>query len=291
MNEKPKRNGFKVIIIVLVFLILLLSIGLNYYFYTVYIKNDTNLVNKNSNNEYINGVIPEETPHNNTIDLEDSIQVDIENTTVPQNLITNSTIVDLSPETNDNNISETEIDLNELKTLIEQYAVGIERIDYQYENLESNTILLFIAKRFFDTNSSKSSLNIDTKYASTAENFHKYLSELTGKKYKNIEYINSYSNYIGYSKINKSYVLGKDSSIITDEEYVCTAIEVIDKKDDLYTAKAIIRRTANDVKTIYQVTFTFKLNTEYEYQKYQITNLNAVNSSFYPDNTVHLIAN
>ena len=184
-----------------------------------------------------------------------------------------------------------DIDLDELKTLIEQYAVGIERIDYQYENLESNTILLFIAKRFFDTNSSKSSLDIDTKYASTASNFHKYLTELTGKKYKDIEYINSYTNYIGYSKTNKAYVLGKDSSIITNENYVCTAIEVVDKENDLYTARAIIRRTANDVKTVYQITFNFKLNKDYEYQKYHITALNAINSSFYPDNTVHLVAN
>ena len=226
---------------------------------------------------------------NTNVEFESNTTVDLNNTTKPQNQITNSTIIDLSPE----NISETdipeEVNLDELKTLIEQYAVGIQRIEYQYENLESNTILLFIAKRFFDTNSSKSSLNVDTKYASTATNFHKYLTELTGKKYNNVEYISSYTNYIGYSKTNKAYVLGKDSSVITNEDYVCTAIEVIDKQDDVYTGRAIIRRTANDVKTVYQITFNFKLNTDYEYQKYQILSLNAINSSFFPDNTVHLI--
>ena len=213
--------------------------------------------------------------------------IDIENTTKPLNQTMDSTIIDLTIDENNNDIDD--INLDELKALIEQYGIGIQRIDYLYENLESNTALLFIAKKYFDSNSSKSSLTVDTKYASTATNFHKYLSELTGKKYKDIEYIKSYSNYIGYSSKSKSYVLGKDSSIITNENYVCTAIEVIDKQDDLYTARAIIRRTANDIKTIYQITFNFKINTEYEYQKYQILSLNAINSSFYPDNTVHLV--
>ncbi len=289
MDEKPKKNGFKIFLIVIIFLILLLSVGLNYYFYSVYIKNNTST--KNNSEEYIGGMVSDNNNTNNSVEFDDNSQTDLGNTSRPQNMAVDSTIIDLTPEINEDILEEDDIDLDELKTLIEQYAVGIERIDYQYENLESNTILLFIAKRFFDTNSSKSSLDIDTKYASTASNFHKYLTELTGKKYKDIEYINSYTNYIGYSKTNKAYVLGKDSSIITNENYVCTAIEVVDKENDLYTARAIIRRTANDVKTVYQITFNFKLNKDYEYQKYHITALNAINSSFYPDNTVHLVAN
>ena len=289
MEEKPKKSGFKIFLIVIIFLILLLSVGLNYYFYSVYIKNNTST--PNNSEEYIGGMISDNTTVNNNVEFNSNTTMDLGNTSKPQNLANESTIIDITPEIDEDTLKNDEIDLDELKTLIEQYAVGIERIDYQFENLESNTILLFIAKRFFDTNSSKSSLDIDTKYASTATNFHKYLTELTGKKYKDVEFINSYTNYIGYSKTNKAYVLGKDSSLITSEDYVCTAIEVIKKENDLYTARAIIRRTANDIKTVYQVTFNFKLNKDYEYQKYQITALNAINSSFYPDNTVHLIAN
>ena len=293
MENKSKINIVKIFFIVLLILIILLSVTLNIFFFIKYINNNNSDIktnNNNSNDEYIDSILPNNTSSNTNAEFISNTTIDLGNTTKPINQISTSTIIDL---TNDNQVS-TAIDtysIDELKTLIEQYSVGIQRIDYQYENLESNTILLFIAKKFFDTNSSKSSLKADTKYASTATNFHKYLSELTGKRYKDIEFINSFTDYIGYSKINRAYVLGVDSSIITDEEYTCTAIEVVDKQDDLYTAKAIISRKANDVNTIYQVTFTFRINSEYEYQKYQIIDFNAVNSSFYPDNTVHLIAN
>ena len=284
MENKPKISILKIFFIVLLILIVLLSGGLNYYFYTVYIKNSGS--NNQNNNDYISGMVQDNTI--TTDEFNSNTTVDIDNTTKPLNIASNSTIVDLTVDDKESDKDEN-VDLDELKTLIEQYAVGIQRIEYTYENLESNTILLFIAKRYFDTNSSKSSLTLDAKYASTAENFHKYLSELTGKKYKNIEYIKSYTNYNGNSKTNKAYVLGKDSSIITNEDYVCTAIEVVDRQDDLYTARAIIRRTADNVKTVYQITFNFKINSDYEYQKYQIVSLNAINSSYYPDNTVHLI--
>ena len=293
MENKSKINIVKIFFIVLLILIILLSVTLNIFFFIKYINNNNSDIktnNNNSNDEYIDSILPNNTSSNTNAEFISNTTIDLENTTKPINQVSNSIIIDL---TNDNQVTTTvdTYSIDELKTLIEQYSVGIQRIDYQYENLESNTILLFIAKKYFDTNSSKSSLKADTKYASTATNFHKYLTELTGKKYKDIEFINSFTNYIGYSKTNRAYVLGVDSSIITDEEYTCTAIEVVDKQDDLYTAKAIISRKANDVNTIYQVTFTFKINTEYEYQKYQIIDFNAVNSSFYPDNTVHLIAN
>ena len=78
------------------------------------------------------------------------------------------------------NLNE-DVNIDELKEFFQKYSLGIQRISFEEETLESNTILLFIAKEYFDSKSNKSSLNVDTNYAATLENVHKYLSELTGK--------------------------------------------------------------------------------------------------------------
>lgn len=293
MEEKKKKSHISLIIIIV--LLLILSIGLNIclFLFPERIPGYSKLSNANTG-EYIDGV--NENLIQNSIDEENSVadfesngNIDLGNTTKPQDQSDDSMVVDLSPEDEDS--EESKVDKEELKVLIEQYSIGINRIDTTYNTKESNTILLFVAKKYFDTQGSKASLNIDTKYAQTAQNYHKYLSELTGNKYNNIESIESYSNYMYYSKNNKSYVLGKNSETLTKEDYVCTAIDVLGKTDDVYTGKAIVTRTVDDVKTVYQLTFTFKVNKNYEYQKYNILTLNAINSSFYPDNTVHLEGN
>ena len=295
MEEKKKKSHIGLIIIII--LLLILSIGLNIclFLFPEKIPGYAKLNHSNSN-DYINGVnenIIQNTGKNentnSTLDLEATSKIDIENTTKTQNQFSEEMVVDITPESDSQ--EEDPVDKEELKTLIEQYSLGINRIDTTFDTKESNTVLLLIAKKYFDTQGSKATLNIDTKFAQTAQNYHKYLSELTGKKYDSLESLSSYSNYIYYSKNNKSYVLGKNSDTLTKEQYVCTAIDVLGKTDNVYTGKAIVTRTANDVKTVYQLTFEFKINQNYEYQKYNIISLNAVNSSFYPDNTVHLEGN
>jgi len=218
-----------------------------------------------------------------------SIKNEVKNTLVnTTNSISNNVIVaDLTP-TKNNSYNSQEFDLEELKTLIESYSVGIQRLTDK-ETLEGNTILLFIAKEYFDSNSSKTSLKVDTKYAATLDNMHTYLTELTGKDYSNIDVIPSYNNYIGYSQATKSYIFGKDSSIITNEKYECSDLEITDESNGIYTVSSSVTRTVEDIKTNYQITLEFKINSNYTYQKFNVKSLKAKNTSFYPDNTVHLI--
>ena len=285
-NDNNKKGGSKIIVILFLIIILLIAIigfGIVYFMFPNILPGAKNKqTSKTETNTIYSNIIEE-----NTIsDFESNSLIDVENTTKPQNETDGSTVIDLSTEKKD-----VEINQEELKTLIEQYGVGIQRIDNEFETMEGNTALLLIAKKFFDTNTGSSSLKIDSKYAQTAENYHKYLSELTKTNYNDVESISSFSNYIGYSKNSKSYILGKNSSTLTKEHYTCTAVDVIDKTDDINTGRAIVTRTIDDVKTVYQLTFKFKVNQDYEYQKYKILSLNAVNSSGKIDDTVHLVAN
>lgn len=215
----------------------------------------------------------------------------ISNTNI-QNQISNS-INNQTNSTSDSivvNLNE-DVNIDELKTFFERYSLGIQRISFEEENLESNTILLFIAKEYFDSKSNKSSLNIDTNYAPTLENIHKYLSELTGKDYSNIDYIKSYNNYIGYASSSKSYIYGKDYETITKEKYKCADVIITNEDNGLYTAVAQVTRTLNNQDTNYELTFTFTINSGYTYEKYCVKSLKVKNTSFYPDNTVHFIEN
>lgn len=277
------KHKSKIIIFILLVIIFILAI-LSVYLLLVQKKN---LQNPNENlGIQVENEIKNETIERNEFDTQNVIK---ENTSSN----TNVTRVDLSENSTSTNsyISPTDVNLDELKSFLETYSFGIERITYNGENLESNTILLYIAKQYFDKNTNNtSSLKVDTTYASTAENMHKYLTELTGKNYSNTDYIRSYSNYIGYSSSSKAYTYGKNISDIKDEKYSCNQLVITDEEpDDTYVAKGQIVRTANEEKTIYDITLTFKINKNYTYQKYQIISLKTVNRSFSSDNTVHLV--
>lgn len=253
-----------------------------------------------------NKIVENEKPENisqseNLEEKENKEENEAKNETTIENTVSNSnnevTKVNISnnetnatePETTENNY---DVNVDELKKFLETYSVGIQRLAYAGENLESNTILLFLAKQYFDTNSTKkSSLKVDTKYATTVSNIHKYLTELTGTNYNNIEYVNSYKNYIGYSPSNKSYIYGSDISILKAEEYECPKLELTDEEDGIYTAKGQVIRIVNNEETVYDISLKFQINPNYTYQKYQIISLKTANKSFYPDNTIHLIEN
>lgn len=240
-------------------------------------------------------------PTQNIIQNEIQVETDDENETETNtentisNTVQNITSVNLSNTTESNDseeVDDTGVNINELKKLMESYAIGIHRISYSGENLESNTILLLLAKQYFDTNSNKkNSLKVDSKYATTVENMHKYLTELTGNNYNNIEYLSSYKNYIGYASSNRAYVYGKNISELKNEEYECPKLELTNEENGIYTAKGEVIRIKDNVETVYDISLKFQINENYTYQKYQIVSLKTANKSFYPDNTVHLVEN
>lgn len=273
-NENPKNKRILIILI----LILIITTIINIY---IVISRKQNNNSENTTQKQLIEVVKDNTSNTsqvtNTI-IEKNVS-NSSNTIRVDTSDTNSIVVDFTDD----------LDLNEVKNLMENYAVGIQRISFEEENLESNTILLFIAKQYFDSNSNKSSLEIDTNYAPSATNIHKYLSELTGKDYSNIEYIQSYGNYIGYAANSKSYIFGNDYNYITRESYRCSDISIVNEENGLYTATTDITRTLENQDTNYEVTFTFTINSNYTYEKYCIKSLKVKNTSFYPDNTVHFV--
>lgn len=216
----------------------------------------------------------------------------ITNTSSAKNTIKSTPIKINNSTTNDSatpHSNSTTFNEFELEIFMENYAAGIERISYGEETLESNTILLYIAEQYLASKSKKSSLEIDTTYATTAQNIHKYLTDITTTDYTIIEKISAYNNYIRYSESSKSYLYGTDHSILLKESYDCSNISILSEQDGIYTATANVIRTLDDQKTNYEITFTFKLNSNYTYEKFKILSLKANNTSFTQDNTVHFV--
>lgn len=299
-NIKVKKYTYKQKkLIIILFILLILSVGFN--LYLTFKPEDFGNINLSLSNK--KQTVTENKVLNNTIsDTQSKTENKQENKIVEENDKYNTAVITSKPEnTIENTVSQnslisgssidtTGIDKQELKELIEDYSYAIERVSYSEDSLESNTILLVIAKKYFDTNSAKdSSLNINTKYAQTTKNVHTYLNELTGKDFSSVNYIPSYNNYVGYAQSNKAYVPGKDYPVISKEKYECTDLKFTENNNGNYTAETVIIRTVDKVETNYKVTFTFKVNEDYTYQKYCITSLKSKNTSFYPDNTLHFV--
>lgn len=283
-------NKSKILIFILLIVIILI-IALSIYF-LVFSKNKQQVPAENQSQN--NSLLTNEVENENKIENTTNVANTTNTSSTSQN--TSVTKVDISEDTNSTK-SETianssEANIDELKKLLETYSVGIQRITYGGENLESNTVLLFLAKQYFDGSANKkSSLKIDTTYASTVKNIHKYLTELIGTNYNNVQSINSFKNYVGYSSATNSYEYGADISTLKDEQYECPKLELTKEKNGIYTAKGEVIRIANNEETVYDITLNFQINQNYTYQKYQIVSLKSANKSFYPDNTVHLVEN
>lgn len=281
MEEEKKKSKKSIIITIILILLLIIVLALNisimifdidYSKILPFLKNDvTNSAQIDSSTN--------------------SQNIQKNKNTINENIISNSTntAIDITDE-NTVVVDFTDgLNTEELRELMERYSVGIQRISFDEENLESNTILLFIAKQFFDSNASKSSLEVNTNYAPTLKNIHTYLSELTGRNYSQVEYIPSYANYIGYVKASKTYIFGNDYNNIKKEVYNCSNLSILEENDGLYTAKADVTRTIDKEVTNYEITFTFTINKNFTYEKYCIKSLKVKNTSFYPDNTIHLV--
>ena len=254
-----------------------------------------NTVNKSNINNNIENTNTLNKTNNNTSNTENNA-----NTTNSSSNISNTTNANTDNTTNSiysiSNVTKSEVtdytdqvDLDELTKFIEECSVGIERLNLTQENLESNTILLLIAKQYFDSNSNNATLDINTNLAATKPNMHKYLSELTGKKYPNNSYIQSFNNYIGYTSTSDSYKYGADIGILRDETYSVSDVKITNEFDDVFTSTANVTRKLNGEKTKYQVTIVFELNEDYTYQQFCLKSIKAKNMSVYPDNTTHLI--
>ena len=249
---------------------------------------NTNTIVTNTNTSNNRNTITNTTINSITNSYSNTQNITIKNSTSSLNDST-STPIKLNTSSKNNQAEKTTFDEFELETFMKNYAVGIERISYDRETLESNTILLYIAEQYLASKSKKSSLNIDTTYATTAENIHKYLTDITTTDYTKINKISAYNNYIRYSESSKSYLYGNDHSILLKESYDCSNISILEQQDGIYTATATVTRTLDSQKTNYEITFTFTLNTNYTYEKFKILSLTATNTSFSTDNTVHFV--
>ena len=147
----------------------------------------------------------------NTVEVENTT---VENTVEISNTIANTASANLVKR---DIVVSKDVDLNELEAYLQNYyCVGLNRINYEEDTLESNTALLLIAYKYFSQISAKNMTSPDISYAQTTENYHKYLSELTGKDYSRYTSIRSYTNVIGYLGSSKSYAPGDNISVFDD---------------------------------------------------------------------------
>ena len=254
-------------------------------------NNAVNTINNTTN--VVNNVNDVNIASNNTINnsITNTIANEVTNT-VSNGAVTNSP--DGTVYANLSRSNEVEdysvINQDEVAKFAKDIMIGIERLSLEEETLESNTILLYIARHYFDTNSSnRNSLDVNLEFTPNVANMHKFLTEFTGKDYTRTNFIRSYKNYIGYTSSSKSYVLGKDIKTLDAEKYTVSNIEITNEFAQNYTAVAKVTRTLGEEVTDYRVTFTFSINQNYKYQKYCLKSIKAINLSFYPDNTVHLV--
>ncbi len=329
-NSKVKVSTFshtKQVFLLLFLLLILLGVGL--FFANKYFDLSRFIPNNNKpliTNEIENKVVTQNRISNSTNSVENAITNKIENNTIDSNTVNNiinntanTVLNNVSNNTINNDVTNTVasntttnrvsngttyanlspsnkiedysvIDTEEVKDFIKDFAIGIKRLSLDEENLESNTILLYIARHYFDKNSSsRNSLDINTDLAPNQANIHKFLTELTGKDYSRTSVVRSYNNYVGYTSTSKSYIYGKDIKELDSEKYTVSSIEITNEFDENYTAVAKVSRTLDDVTTDYKVTFTFSVNKNYKYQKYCLKSIDSVNLTFFPDNTVHLV--
>jgi len=313
---KVKKYSYKQRKIIAI-LVLLLIISVGYNIYQAFFKDTT--VEKATPTSSQNIVTDKETTVKNEVKKEKEEKKEnkvenevVENTVEVENTVVENTVEETNTVSNTSNVNlvkrdievSKDVDLNELEAYIQNYyCYGLNRINYEEDTLESNTALLLIAYKYFSQISAKNMLP-DVSYAQTTENYHKYLSELTGKDYSKYTSIRSFTNVIGYLGSSKSYAPGADISIFDDEKYIVSDIEITDQQGKQYTGKFTIKRIVpvqvevkkkvfetQDEVTEYTATIVFEVNDSYSYQKYKIVSLKANNTSFYPDNTKHLVEN
>lgn len=271
----------------ILFFILILSILLNIYLLLKDNNLDINLMlskksmesNTLNNNLIINNNTSDNNVDNNTINNNISNNYFENENNIINTTISNTTI-SASTKTE---VSDSEFNSEEFKKLIELYSLGIHRVsDTNPDEKEKNSVLLTVGMKYFNFCASSkknndSISNFSTKYATTTENLHLFLSELTKKQYTS-EVLPTYEDYIKYNFNSKSYSYGSNSSYLTSEIYEVLDLKTYTPTNDIYTVEANIKRIAkynNDInlEDTFKVTFKVKLNSNYTYTKYKIMSM------------------
>ena len=299
MESNSSHKLIKTILIVLIIILLIIAVAI----ITIGITSPSTLYNV----PVVGSLMQAINPSNEDMDEDEDYEDEDEENDEEETDVDEDETESEEPEEKENededviNVSLNEEDENiipydeEIEELLLNYSVGINRLDGNIDNYENNTVLLFIANRFFESQTT-ASIDIDSKYAATKDNIHKYLTELTTKDYTEIDHLDSYSNIIRYVKKSNSYAIGSDVSLLNREKYSLADLEYNDNGDGTYSGSAVVLRSiemedGTRERTNYSINFKFSLNKRFTYSKYKILSFSAANKDFFPDNTYHLEKN
>lgn len=280
---KPQRYTHKQKRIVLIlFILLVASVLLNTYFLT---GNRVRLGAKTFKEIIISPIVIENDIQDKLKDIDDEVKgqeknKEEENTVAftqvqKDDLSVNVVIPEKTEEDNqkaekDSKDYAKEIDEEVLKQELKNYALGIGRFDDIIDSTEENTILLVITANAME---SQRYTNKDAKkasnYATTKDNVHKFIEELTSIKLNNP--LVSYNNYIGYSQASNAYIWGKDGNPFAGEKYEILTLEFNEKNNSGFKVSGLIEKIANEKRFVYHYNATISSNgSDYSYNKYQI---------------------
>lgn len=296
-------------LIMLLIIVLMISLGSNAY---LIMNRNKSSIPSNIDNQ---SILPEGyDARNMLVDLGDQIDEEVENEELEENRIEDtSTISDTNTVEDTNTIEDTntsklstvikpaenkveenvavskEIDEDEIKNQLTNFAISIGRYGEDANELEKNTILLLIANNYFNDRVTKNTgleVGKNSKYAMTANNVHLYLKELVGMETG--DYIPSYTNYMKYNTNSKFYSAGSSSNSLNEEKYELSNIEITaSSNNELKVTGNINRKSEREVRdrrnnvsienveANYDFTATLVENKNYTYSQYKIADFKA----------------
>ena len=214
-------------------------------------------------------------------------------TLVDKTLNQNTNSSDTSDLENENLVSSEISNSNtfaieDFKNFLNYYAYAINRIsNLNNDELEKNTIYVYMAMKYFDSQAGKNSSldTMNTQFAKNVENVNKFIYDIS--KIQITEPLATYEDYVTYSGYSKAYEYGKNSNIL--EQYKCTDAKVEKSTDDGFNVIAQISRITADQTINYEVSINVQLNKDYSYVPYYITSIVPTNLTEDIDTTFHLI--
>lgn len=187
-----------------------------------------------------------------------------------------------------NSLSTDGLDLENFKKFLNSYSYAINRLtNLNNDVIEKNTIYIYIAMKYFDTQSTQmSSLDTtNTQFAKTKDNINKFIYDISGQEITDT--LSTYEDYVVYSSFANSYDYGSKSNVL--EQYNCTDVQLSGEEDGVYNVIAKVTRTTLDKNIDYEVSINVRLNENFSYVPYQITSIVAQNLSEDFDSTFHLV--
>jgi hypothetical protein len=191
---------------------------------------------------------------------------------------------------NENTVNSTDIDEEVLKDELTRYAMTIGRFDDNNDVLEKNTILLLIANGYFNSKVSQNvglKVSQNSEYAMTVSNVNLFIKELIGANINT--YLNSYTNYIKYNDLAKSYASAEKSTSLNSEKYELSNLQITSSSNaNEYIVKGNINRKSQadvvenkvtvtkDMNANYDLEAVISLNSKYSYIPYLIKSYKAV---------------